>query len=73
MVARVIDALSDRLADRVAKRVVSQLYFRELHPSTLLQREAQAEAAAYVKEKMPGARRRAPCSRRPPAGSAKAR
>lgn len=55
MVARVIDALSDRLADRIAKRVVSQLYFRELHPSTLLQREAQAEAAAYVKEKMPGA------------------
>ena len=55
MVARVIDALSDRLADRIAKRVVSQLYFRELHPSTLLQREAQAEAAAYVKEQMPGA------------------
>jgi hypothetical protein len=50
-----IDAVSERLADRLARRVLSQLYFRELHPATLLQREAQAEAAAYVKEKMPDA------------------
>lgn len=55
MLERLIGRLVDRLADRLAKRVLTQYYFRELHPSTLLLREAQAEAAAYVKEKMPGA------------------
>jgi predicted O-methyltransferase YrrM len=55
MLGRIVDAVSDRLADRLSRRLLSQLYFRELHPATLLQREAQAEAAAYVKERMPKA------------------
>jgi macrocin-O-methyltransferase TylF-like protien len=55
LLGRMFDALSERLADRIARKMLSQLYFRELHPATLLQREAQAEAAAYVKEKMPKA------------------
>jgi predicted O-methyltransferase YrrM len=50
-----VDAVTERMADRVARKMLSQYYFRELHPATLLQREAQAEAAAYVKEKMPEA------------------
>jgi hypothetical protein len=55
LLGRMVDALSERLADRISRKVLSQFYFRDLHPSTVLQREAQAEAAAYVKEKMPEA------------------
>jgi hypothetical protein len=53
--SRQVDGLLDRLAERVARRAVQQYFFVELHPSTILLREAQAEAAAYVRERMPGA------------------
>lgn len=54
-IGRQVDAVIDRLAERIARRAVQQYFFVELHPSTVLLREAQAEAAAYVKERMPGA------------------
>lgn len=52
---RLVDTGLDRLAERLARRAVQQYFFVELHPSTVLLREAQAEAAAYVRERMPGA------------------
>ena len=55
LLGRFVDALFERLADRIARKSLSQFYFRDMHPATLLQREAQAEAADYVKQKMPDA------------------
>ena len=52
-IGKLVDQLFDRLAVRIAKRTVQDFFFFELHPSTLLFRETQIEAAAYVKEKMP--------------------
>jgi predicted O-methyltransferase YrrM len=52
---RIFDTMAGRLAGHLSSKLLSQYYFRELHPATLLQREAQAEAAAYIKEKMPQA------------------
>jgi hypothetical protein len=43
---RIVDGLAERLADRLSRKILSQYYFRELHPATLLQREVQEEAAA---------------------------
>jgi hypothetical protein len=53
--SRQIDGLIDRLAERVARKTVQQYFFVELHPSTILLREAQAEAAEYVRQRMPRA------------------
>jgi hypothetical protein len=55
-----VDALSVRLADRIGRKILSQFHFRELHPSTLLQREAQAEAAAYARHQVALIVKRAP-------------
>ena len=52
---RFVDAVSERVADRLSRKILSQHYFRELHPATLLLRDAQVEAADYVREKMPDA------------------
>jgi len=53
--ARKVDGLLDRSFERLSKKVVREYFFTELHPATLLLREAQTEAAAYVKERMPQA------------------
>lgn len=53
--ARKVGGFLDRSFERFAKKVVREYFFTELHPATLLFREAQAEAAAYVKERMPQA------------------
>ena len=50
-----VDKFMNELAHRIAKKTVEALYFRELHPSTLLFRETQAEAARFVQEHMPDA------------------
>jgi hypothetical protein len=55
LLGRIVDGLAERLADRLSRKILSQYYFRDLHPAILLQREAQEEAAAYVKERMPKA------------------
>lgn len=52
---RIIDPFVNEVAAKIARKTIHQLHYRELHPATLLFREAQQEAADYVKEKMPNA------------------
>ncbi|HXV65118.1 MAG TPA: class I SAM-dependent methyltransferase [Vicinamibacteria bacterium] len=52
---KVVDSLIGRLADRIARKAVDYYFHREMHPATLLMREAQTDAAQFVKENMPDA------------------
>jgi len=55
LLRRLIDPLIDQMANTVARKTVNHLYYREMHPATLLFRESQEEAVAYIKERMPDA------------------
>lgn len=46
----------DRIVDRAARRWLDRWTEREFHPATVLAREAQREAAAYIREHMGEAR-----------------
>lgn len=45
----------ERIANKIATKTVNYLHDREMHPVTLLFRESQEEAVAYIKERMPEA------------------